>query len=63
MSRKSCLLLLLSVFFAGCIVPLYYHVRFDDGALTLNDTCPVRDLPLGPMKSPIFVNGRPVGFC
>ncbi|MCP3998116.1 MAG: hypothetical protein GY722_24110 [bacterium] len=35
MSRKSCLLLLLSVFFAGCIVPLYYHVRFDDSGLDL----------------------------
>ncbi len=40
-----------------------HYVRYDDGSLTLNDVCPVRLIPLGPVKAPVFVNGRPVGFC
>ncbi len=35
MPRKSCPLLLLPVLLAGCIVPLYYHVRFNDSGLDL----------------------------
>jgi hypothetical protein len=40
-----------------------HHIRYDDGTLTINDFCPVLQRPLGPVKSPVFVNGRPVGFC
>ena len=38
-------------------------IRYEDGTMTINDFCPVLQRPLGPVKSPIFVNGRPVGFC
>jgi hypothetical protein len=40
-----------------------HYVRYDDGTMTINDFCPVLQRPLGPVKSPIYVNGRPVGFC
>jgi hypothetical protein len=40
-----------------------HHIRYDDGTMTINDFCPVLQRPLGPVKSPIFVNGRPMGFC
>ncbi len=38
-------------------------LRFEDGAVSLNDRCPVRRSRLNPKMPPVFVNGRPVGFC
>ena len=38
-------------------------LRFEDGAVSLNDRCPVRRARLNPKMPPVFVNGRPVGFC
>jgi hypothetical protein len=38
-------------------------LRFEDGAVSLNDRCPVRRARLNRKMPPVFVNGRPVGFC
>lgn len=40
--------------------PLRY---LDSGLITLNDRCPVRELPLNPKIEAVLVNGRPIGFC
>ena len=40
--------------------PLRY---LDRGLITLNDRCPVRELPLNPKMEAVMVNGRPIGFC
>jgi hypothetical protein len=39
------------------------RLRFADGSLSLNDKCPVRKVKLNPRLAPLFVNGRPIGFC
>ena len=40
------------------------HLRyFDGGDVSLNDRCAVRKDKLNPKMPPIYVNGRPVGFC
>ncbi|MGH7342796.1 MAG: hypothetical protein ACREKH_20115 [Candidatus Rokuibacteriota bacterium] len=39
------------------------EMRYASGAVTLNDRCPVRRVKLNPNLRPLFVNGRPVGFC
>jgi len=39
------------------------ELRYKNGAVTLNDRCPVRRVKLNPNLRPLFVNGRPVGFC
>ncbi len=41
----------------------YSPLRFEDGAVSLNDRCPVRRSRLNRKMPPVFVNGRPVGFC
>jgi len=38
-------------------------LRFRDGTVSLNDRCPVRKVKLNPRLQPLFVNGRPIGFC
>lgn len=38
-------------------------MRYADGQLTINDRCPVRKVPLNRRLTPLFVNGRPLGFC
>jgi hypothetical protein len=35
----------------------------DDGLVTLNDRCPVRQVQLNRKMGASYVNGRPVGFC
>jgi hypothetical protein len=35
----------------------------DDGLVTLNDRCPVRQTRLNRKMGASYVNGRPVGFC
>ena len=37
-----------------------YH---DRGLVSLNDHCPVRGDALSGQVEPIYVNGRPIGFC
>jgi len=40
------------------------HLRyFADGLESLNDRCAVRKVRLNPKMPPVYVNGRPVGFC
>lgn len=39
------------------------RVRFGDGQVSLNDRCPVRRHKLNLRVPPVYVNGRPVGFC
>jgi len=36
---------------------------YDDGRVSLNDRCAVRKTKLNPKMPPIYVNGRPIGFC
>ncbi|MFN8548239.1 MAG: hypothetical protein U0527_09840 [Candidatus Eisenbacteria bacterium] len=38
-------------------------LRFADGTVSLNDRCPVRRGHLNRRMPPVYVNGRPVGFC
>lgn len=39
------------------------RIQFADGLISLNDRCPVRRVPLNLRMPPVYVNGRPVGFC
>ncbi len=39
------------------------HLVMSDGELTVNDLCPVRRRRLSTSIQPLFVNGRPIGFC
>jgi hypothetical protein len=39
------------------------HLRFTNQTLSLNDRCPVRKAKLNQRLAPLFVNGRPIGFC
>ena len=36
---------------------------FDTDLVSINDRCAVRKTRLNPKMPPIYVNGRPVGFC
>lgn len=39
------------------------RIRFADERVSLNDRCPVRKAKLNLKMPPVYVNGRPVGFC
>ena len=39
------------------------QIEFPGGALSLNDRCPVRKNKLNTRVPPVYVNGKPVGFC
>lgn len=39
------------------------RIRFADGQVSLNDRCPVRKVKLNRRMPPIYVNGKPIGFC
>lgn len=36
---------------------------FDTDLISLNGACPVQGLPVNPIIEPLYVNGRPIGFC
>ena len=38
-------------------------LRFTNATVSLNDRCPVRKAKLNQRLAPLFVNGRPIGFC
>ncbi|MEE9271017.1 MAG: hypothetical protein V3V49_12235 [Candidatus Krumholzibacteria bacterium] len=38
-------------------------IEYADGQRSLNDRCPVRQTKLNLKMPPVYVNGRPVGFC
>ena len=39
------------------------RLRFEDGSVSSNDRCPVLGNKLNRAFDPLYVNGRPVGFC
>ena len=39
------------------------RLRYADGQISLNDRCPVRHAKLNPRMAPVYVNGKPIGFC
>jgi hypothetical protein len=39
------------------------HMLMSNGAITLNDRCPVRKVPLNLRLPALFVNDKPIGFC
>ncbi|MEQ1892203.1 MAG: hypothetical protein ABL998_06645 [Planctomycetota bacterium] len=44
--------------------PLYARVRYLDGQLSLNESCAIRvENKLSRKIPPVYVNGRPIGFC
>ena len=43
--------------------PEHPLIRYPDGELSLNDRCPVRRNKLNLRMPPVYVNGRPIGFC
>lgn len=40
-----------------------WRIRYADGTVTINDICPVANRRIGEHQTPIYVNGKPVGFC
>src|SRR6267142_3306649 len=39
------------------------RVMYRDSSISVNTVCPVRKGRIDPMRNPVYVNGRPVGFC
>jgi len=39
------------------------RIRYGDGLVSVNDRCIVRKVKLNLRMPPVYVNGRPVGFC
>jgi len=39
------------------------RIRFGDGLVSANDTCPITKRKLSPYFPPVYVNGMPIGFC
>ncbi len=39
------------------------RLQFEDGAVSMNDRCPVTLKPLSRRWDPVHVNGRSIGFC
>jgi hypothetical protein len=39
------------------------RIRYGDGRTSVNDRCIVRQAKLSPAIRPVYVNGRPIGFC
>jgi len=39
------------------------RVRFADGLVSENDRCPITKRKLSKYFPPVYVNGKPIGFC
>lgn len=39
------------------------RLRYDGGEMSVNDRCPVRHRKLNPAIEPLWINGKPLGFC
>jgi YHS domain-containing protein len=39
------------------------RVMYADSSISINTTCAVRGGRIDPIREPVYVNGRPVGFC
>ena len=44
-------------------VPDRPRIMYRDSLVSINDICPVRKSRLDPDRKPVYVNGKPVGFC
>jgi len=38
-------------------------IQYADSTVSMNDHCPVRHGKLNMAYKPVYVNGRPIGFC
>lgn len=43
--------------------PAFPKLKWAEGGVSPNDRCPNRRVKLNPKIAPVWVNGRPVGFC
>lgn len=43
--------------------PDFPKLKWVEGGVSPNDRCPNRRSKLNPKIAPVWVNGRPVGFC
>jgi hypothetical protein len=43
--------------------PAHPRIQYADSLVSMNDRCPVRGGRLSPNYAPVYVNGRPIGFC
>ena len=43
--------------------PNFPRLKYADSLVSLNDRCVVSHTKLNPKVRPVYVNGRPVGFC
>jgi len=43
--------------------PQHPRIRYADSLVSMNDRCMVRGGTLNPLFPPVYINGRPVGFC
>lgn len=43
--------------------PAHPRVEYADSLISLNDRCIVRGGALNPAYKPVYVNGKPIGFC
>ena len=43
--------------------PEFPRLQFEDGAVSINDRCPVTLKALSRTWDPVQVNGRSIGFC
>lgn len=43
--------------------PQHPRIEFSDSLVSLNTQCPVRGGKLSLRYKPVYVNGRPIGFC
>jgi YHS domain-containing protein len=39
------------------------RLKYADSLVSINDRCAVKESPLSPVIRPVYVNGKPVGFC
>jgi hypothetical protein len=42
---------------------VHQRIIYADSLTSLNDRCAVRQTRMALMRKPVYVNGRPVGFC
>ena len=43
--------------------PAHPRVKYADSLVSLNDRCIVRQGGLNGIYKPVYVNGKPIGFC
>ena len=44
-------------------VPDFPRLKYADSLVSANDRCIVSQAKLNPKMAPLYVNGRPIGFC